>query len=144
MKHYTIKPVEPIPEPMTAYLIDVENEAAGPVEISNSLEGFYAALHCDMIEIIERGIGGIRKHPRYTIVCDEEGLLRDDPKISAIDDLGRAQLVGSLLICKTDPDDPSELAGLTQKDVRYIAQYVQRMSTRKRPRPYPMLCQLWD
>ena len=129
---------------LTAYLIDTEAETHGPVEIADDLDAFYKALHCDLIDIVTRGIGGIRKHPQYEIICDEEGLLKDDPKISAIDDLGRPQLVGSLLICKSDPDDPCKLASLTPKDVRYIAQYVQPMCTRRRPRPYPMLCQCWS
>ena len=126
---------------ITGYLIDVANEQARPVTVEHSLESFYKLLDCDMIEIAPRRIG-FPHHNRttkiYDIICDEEGLLKDSPKISAIDNIGSPMLVGNLLIVNMGEED---VESLTPDDIAYIEKYVELQATRKYPTPYPMLMQ---
>lgn len=77
---------------ITGYLIDVKNETHGPRTIKKGLKEYYALIGCRLIEMPTRQIGANRGRfhgRRYTIICDEEGLFADQPKISAIDNLGR-------------------------------------------------------
>lgn len=78
-------------------LVDVYNEKAQELEIDDELDSFYKILDCSCIDIVQRHIGS-RIKKSFTIVCDDEGLFRDPPKISAIDNLGQAQLVGNIFI----------------------------------------------
>lgn len=119
-------------------LVDVENETASVVEIPDKLDELYKILNCDCIDITVRRIG-YRKQ-RFNIVCDDEGLLKADHKISAIDNLGQAQLVGNLFIVGSLIED-GELTSLTDDDAAYILARVQKIGTRKFPAGYPMLTQ---
>ena len=76
-------------------LVDVENEKASVIEIPDKLEEFYKILNCSCIDITIRSIGSNKK---YNIVCDDEALLKSNPKISAIDYSGETQLCGNLFI----------------------------------------------
>ena len=79
-------------------LVDVEKETAGVVEIPDELDEFYRILNCSCIDITVRRIGcNFHNRIRVNIICDDEGLCKSDPKISAIDNLGNVQLVGNLL-----------------------------------------------
>lgn len=119
-------------------LVDVCNEKAQAVEIDDTLDSFYKILDCSCIDIVRRRIGRCRK--AFEIVCDDEGLFRDPQKISAIDSLGAAQLVGNIFI--TGPvDSNGDLTSLTEEDVAYILSRVQKISTRKFINGYPMLTQ---
>ena len=86
-------------------------------------------------EIESRVIG----EKRYDIMCDDEGLLKDAPKISAINDMGQPMFVGNLMFFKVD--EAGELVGLSDEDVEYIMTYIQPMSTLQYPDSYPMLTQ---
>ena len=79
------------------YLIDPMGRAE-PCTIPDSLEGYYKLLNCDTIDIVSRKIGC----KYYDIVCDDEGLFKDQVKVSAVDGNGQAMLVGKLFICKHD------------------------------------------
>lgn len=117
-------------------LVDVENEKVSVVKIPDELDEFYKILGCSCIDIVNRKIG--RK--RFEIVCDDEGLLKDTPKISAIDNLGNVQLVGNLFIVGSEVID-GNLTGLEPADAAYVLSRVQKMSTKKYPDGYPMLTQ---
>lgn len=118
--------------------MDVCNEKTQAVEIDDTLDSFYKILDCSCIDIVRRRIGRCRK--AFEIVCDDEGLFRDPQKISAIDSLGAAQLVGNIFI--TGPvDGNGDLTSLTEEDVAYILSRVQKISTRKFINGYPMLTQ---
>lgn len=119
-------------------LVDVENESASIVEIPDDLDEFYKILNCDCIDITVRRIG-YRKE-KFNIVCDDEGLLKEPQKISAIDNLGNPQLVGNLFIVGT-ADSEGNLTSLSEDDAAYILARVQKMGTRKFPAGYPMLTQ---
>lgn len=122
---------------ITAYLIDPETKTAKPVTITASLENYYSTLRCDLIDIVDRRIGG----KRYTIICDDEALLRNDPLISAIGDLGAPMLVGSLLVANSDRHTGT-LLSLEQNDIAHIARHIHHHGTRRHPEGWPMLCQV--
>lgn len=118
-------------------LVDVENEEAKAIEIGGTLDGFYKALNCDTIDIVVRKIG--RKH--FNIVCDDEGFFKDEPKISAIDNMGDVMFVGNLFIVSGQVDSEGNLVSLTNEETEYIMKRVQKMYTRNFPNGYPMLTQ---
>ena len=118
-------------------LIDVENEKAECIEVESTLGEYYRILNCETIDIVRRKIG--RKE--LNIICDDEGLLKDEPKISAIDNLGGVMLVGNLFIVSGIVDDNCDLVSLTNEETEYIMQRVQKMYTRNFPNGYPMLTQ---
>lgn len=116
-------------------LVNVESNTVDVVEIENDLDTLYDVLNCRTIDIVTRKIG--KKY--YDIICDDEGLLINNPKISAIDDLGQPQLVGNLLIVKNKDYD---IGSLNDKDVEYIMNYIQTMYTTQFPEGYKMLTQV--
>lgn len=124
--------------PITGVLVDVDNEVSEVKTLDGSLDAYYKALHCDCIDITVRKIGKSRK--MFNIVCDDEGLIKEMTKISAIDDLGRVMLVGNLFIAG-GVDEEGNMESLTSEEAEYIAEYVMMQRTRKYPKPYPMLCQ---
>lgn len=79
---------------MRALLLDIN---ANKVEVvnANGLDDYYKLIGCDCIDIVERGIKG----KRFDIICDDEGALTSELKISAITDLGEPMLCGNLIIC---------------------------------------------
>ena len=83
------------PRTITGYLIDVQNETHGPRTIEKSLQGYYKTIGCRLISMPEHQIGANRGRfhgKRFTIICDDEALFADQPKISAIDNLGQPML----------------------------------------------------
>lgn len=119
-----------------AFYIDPTTNTAEPRTIADDLDTFYQLLHCRTIDIVKRKIG-IRGRA-FNIVCDDEGTFVDDPRISAIDNLGRAMLVGALLIVGP-ADDEGELTGLTSGDIRLIRRYVTHLCTHRHPEGWQML-----
>ena len=83
---------------MKAFLIDVKNNEAKAVETDGGLDSLYKLTDCTCIDIAVRKIGG----KWFDIVCDDEGLFRDDIKISAVNRDGEPMLVGNLLFCHHD------------------------------------------
>ena len=120
-------------------LIDIENDSARAIEFENSLRKYYDMLHCDLIDIVSRTIGNGRERKRFDIVCDDEGTFRTDAKISAIDNLGRAQFVGSLLV--VNRGENGETVSLTDDECTFVLEHVEKMYTRRHPEGYLMLTQ---
>ena len=110
---------------MKALLLDTVGKTTKVVD-ANTLEDYYRMIGCDCIDIVTRKIG--RKV--YDIIVDDEGLLKSDPIISAIDDFGRVMLVGSMIICGL-ADAEGELTDLSDNDIRYIKKRIQTLDTRK-------------
>ena len=124
---------------ITGILIDTEANTAKAVTIDNTLEAFYSALHCSCIDIVERTIGESEKY--FTIVCDDEGLLKAAPCISAVSDLCEPMLVGSLLI--TDFDHKTgDLASLSERELEYVLDHIIFTVSSRRTTPFPLLCQV--
>lgn len=66
-----------------------------------------------MIDIVQRKIGD----KVFDIVCDDEGLLLDNPIVSAIAKDCRVMLVGNLFICNHYKE---HLTSLSNEDEQYI------------------------
>lgn len=128
-------------EKITGILIDVVNETAKVTTIDKCLDAYYRILNCDCIDIVRRRIGANKRRAAhyYEIVCDDEALLKEDPKISAIDDLGRPMLCGNLFITKFDGVD--DIASLEPADILRLREFILPQMTRNHPKPYPMLHQ---
>lgn len=110
---------------MKALFLDSINKTTSVVN-PDSLQDYYNLIGCGCIDIVTRKIG--RKV--YDIIVDDEGLLKNDPLISAIDDLGRVMLVGSLIVCGV-ADEEGELTDLSAADIKYIKKRIQPMFTRQ-------------
>ena len=121
---------------LVGLLVDVENEEAKVIEIDDDLDEFYRVLNCDTIDIVRRKIG--RK--AFNIICDDNGMFKDKPKISAIDNWGDVMLVGNLFIVSGE-DNEGDLVSLTQAEIRYILLRTETLSTRNFPNGYPMITQ---
>lgn len=120
---------------ITGYLIDVQNGTAGPVTIDKSLESYYKVLNCEFIDIVSRAIGSEKRV--FDIICDDEALMNDDARLSAVDTYGNMMLFGNLLIVKFDGVDDE--MSLTEDGIRYVRQYVKTLGTYRHPEPYPIL-----
>lgn len=105
---------------ITGYFVDPENCIAEPRTIEHSLEGFYALLRCDLVDMPERRIGG----DPFTIICDDEGLLKENPVVSAYDPMGNPALVGPIFVVKFDGEE--DVRSLTEEDVAYLAKHIRR------------------
>ena len=116
-------------------LIDVQNETAKVVEVEKKLESYYDILKCDTIDIVERKIGG----QLFDIVADDEGLF-NQPKISAINDMGEPMLVGNLFI--VNYDGKGDITSLEENDIQHLQNFVEIMYTKQYPEGYPMVVQM--
>lgn len=96
-------------------LIDVSGERGHikEVEIKDDLSGLYGILNCDTIDITQRAIDG----RVFDIVCDDEGLLKENPKPTAVRTDGKIMLVGNLFICNHYKEN---LASLSKEDCKFI------------------------
>lgn len=114
------------------YLNVLENKKAQVLDIVDELDEFYRLIKCSHIDIARRKIG----ENYYDIICDDDGLFVESPKISAINNLGEPMLVGNLIIC--DSEDGYEKS-LTDEQVSEVLSCIQRMYTRKHPQGYYMI-----
>jgi len=99
---------------MKVFVLDTEDQSFNFVETEGGLSEWYRLLHCDLIDITERKIGG----KYFDVICDDEGLFKENPIISAITDSGEARLVGSIAICNHDGEGHE--TGLTWEDEKII------------------------
>ena len=97
------------------------------VRRENELENLYAALECSLIDIVCRVIGG----KTYNIVCDDEGLLREAPVLTAATLKGEPVLFGNLLIARNDNE--GNLTSLTDEDMRIVEHALVRMPAKHSP-----------
>ena len=119
------------------YLNVNANKAPEKLNIKDDLQSYYNLLECNTIDIIRRKIGKRYFH----IICDDEGLLVENPKISAISNLGEVRLVGNLIICAEDVTENGDLIGLTDDQAEYVKQHIIFLYTRQHPKGYHILTQ---
>lgn len=100
-------------EKITGFLIDPHKRLAVQMTIDGTLESLYEAMGIDCIDIVTRTIAG----KIYTIVCDDEGLLKEKPIPTATSDSNTVMLYGPLFITN---DRGPNLASLTKDDVKFI------------------------
>lgn len=99
----------------TIYL-NVEKGYAPKVKfIENELETFYNLINCKYVEMYKRNING----KDFTIICDENGALKEKPIISAVSHKGYTMFFGNLIIAGM-PNDEGNLTNLSDKDVTLI------------------------
>lgn len=80
------------------------------------LQLFYKKIECNCIDIAVRRING---RP-FNIVLDDEGLLKEDPIVSAIDGNGNPMFVGNLMFFGGETTEDGELVGLTDAEIDHI------------------------
>lgn len=121
---------------MRGLLLDVYNDQVSEVE-ANGLESYCHLLSCRNVTFIELEISG----KYYDVICDDEGLFVESPKISAVNELGEAMLVGNLLILGLAVKRFStHSTDLTAEDILRIQSSIRRIPTRLHPEGYQMLC----
>lgn len=99
-------------------LIDKQKLGCRVVEFEDTLKELYGLLDCDCIDITVRKIGD----SYYCIVCDDEGLLKEDIQVTAFNVDNEPALVGNLLIMSHD--ECGELLSLTDRDIDNIKNHV--------------------
>lgn len=119
------------------FLNVADNQPPEVRQIKDSLQIFYDLIECNAIDIVRRKIGKRYFH----IVCDNEGLLVENPKISAISNLGEIRLVGNLIICAGDVTENGDLIGLTDDQAEYVKEHIIFLYTRQHPKGYHILTQ---
>lgn len=100
------------------FMIDVENSNPYIAEIDGSIESYYQILKCDMFGIATRRIG----ESYYDIYCDDEGLLKCKPLVSAISSDHQPMLVGNLFVVKTN--DEGETISLTDEEIEEVKRHL--------------------
>lgn len=105
-------------------LVDTKTCRTKAVTLNDSLESFYEALHCTTIDIVSRIIAG----KRVDIVCDDEALLKDRPRISAITPGYEATLFGSLFVVGP-ADEEGNLTSLSKSEIKEIMSTVRETHT---------------
>lgn len=99
---------------LIAMVIDTEKNEIRKEEIDDDINAFYKVLNCECFDIAHRPIGG----KPYDILCDDMGLYRENPVVSAVNPFNmRDFLVGNLIILKHKGED---LESLTHTDVMRI------------------------
>ena len=116
---------------MKMLLLDVENKEIKMVE-ANGLDDYYELIGCRCIDIVRRTIGDVE----VEIVIDNEGLLVENPKVSAISVDGTPMLFGNLLIASGRVTDDGELTELTEAEVDEIMDNVATITTSVYKEPY--------
>lgn len=100
-------------KPVYVLVFDVEKREFRRA-VCKDLDDYYAQLNCSCFDIATRKIG----ETYYDIYCDDEGLLKDNPIVSAINYRGEVMLVGNLIFAHHDEE--GNTVGLKERDVREI------------------------
>lgn len=109
---------------MKVVYLNVENQALPKViDIEDELDVFYELIGCRCIDIVQRRIG----HKYFDVICDDEGALKDDPVVSAVDTQFRHMLVGNLIISKSDGE--GNLIDLSEEDIKQILRHTKTYFT---------------
>ena len=99
---------------MKVAFFDTSKMEVNAVEIEDKLEDFYKLINCNTIDIVSRSVDGVV----FDIVCDDEGLLKDEIVVSAMNHDFRAMLVGNLIFAHHDEE--GGLVGLTDDEIDHI------------------------
>ena len=103
---------------MKVLVIDTEKLQPQIVETPGGLEEWDRLIGCRLITISYFDIAG----KRYDIISDDEALLKQGGKVTAIDPEHNPLLVGNLVICNYDGDGGE--AGLTDQDIKSITENI--------------------
>ena len=106
-------------------LVDVKSNIIDVCEIEKSLESYYKILNCKLIDIVSMKIG----NRYFDIICDDEGLMKEDITISAIYDDFTPALVGNLFIVRHDGRGNER--SLTSNDISMVLENVTALQSTK-------------
>ena len=106
-------------------LVDVNSNIIDVCEIEKSLESYYKILNCKLIDIVSMKIG----NRYFDIICDDEGLMKEDITISAIYDDFTPALVGNLFIVRHDGRGNER--SLTSNDISMVLENVTALQSTK-------------
>lgn len=117
---------------MKAVLIDIVSEVNDikVVDIEEpKLKSYYKHLQCDLIDIVgEVEIGPRMK--RYDLIVDDEGLLKENPKMSAICmNNSDMSLFGNVLVTKHN--GKGEQITLDERDIQDVLQWAKMVGTKE-------------
>ena len=121
---------------MRGLLLNVVEDRVEIVE-TNGLDDYYRLMGCSVIDITQRKIAG----KYYDIICDDEGLLKENSKISAITHMGQPMLVGNLIIAG-EADADGNLTDLLDTDIAHIYKNIHFFRTTNHPEGYNILCEV--
>lgn len=116
---------------LKGYLIT--EEIAEVKTIEKSLDSYYETLNCNLIDITTRKIGG----KYFDIICDDEGLYKENPFVSAINENHEACLVGRLFIAQHDGQG-NEMS-LTDDEIKLIQKHIKYVVAESEIRPILVL-----
>lgn len=91
---------------MIGILIDTKSYVQA-VDFKDDLTCFHSLLDCRCIDCVKIRIDGMV----FDAVCDDEGLLKDNPIPAVVDARGNIVLVGKVLITKASKDSFKGLNG---------------------------------
>lgn len=117
-------------------LLDVWNNKIKMVE-ANDLEDYYKYINCRCIDIVRRKIGDVE----VEIICDDEALLIDKPKVSAVGVNGTPALYGNLLVAGGKVID-GELTELTAEEAFEIMNNVAEVTTSVYKEPFRIFVEM--
>lgn len=85
--------------------------------INDDLDEFYKIIECDTIDIVARKIG----NTYYDIICDDEGLFKDNPIVSVVSEDGLPLICGTIIICNSKEGN---LTSLKEGDIDIIKKHI--------------------
>lgn len=107
---------------ITGVLVDLEKGVACKATIDKSLEGYYKALNCELIDIVSRSIGG----QGFDIICDDEALLKANPRLSACNKRREPMLCGNLFV--VNYDGKGDVCSLRQGQIEHVLRHTLRVT----------------
>lgn len=102
---------------MRSLLLNTNTNKIRAVKTKADLDDLYRLIECNTIDIVTRQIG----NKVFDIVVDDEGLLKEDAKISAVDDFGEPMLFGNLLFFHNDGN--GNFTELNEDDIECIRKH---------------------
>jgi len=79
---------------------------------ANGLEDYYRLMEVDIIDIVARKING----KYYDIICDDEGLFKEQPIPTMFDTNKQPMIVGNIIIAGL-ADEEGNMTDLTDEDI---------------------------
>ena len=122
---------------MKLLLLDVENNELKTVE-ANGLDDYYKYLNCRVVDIVHRKINDVE----CEIICDDEGLLTENPKVSAVDITGKPMLFGNLLIASGTVTDDGGLTEPTPEEIQHFMENTAEVTTSVYKEPFRIFVEM--
>ena len=119
---------------MKVVYLNVEKQQLPKVmDIEDNLDVFYELIGCRCVDIVERKIG----NKYFDVICDDEGALKDNTVVSAVDTQFHPMIFGNLIISKSD--DEGNLIDLSEEDIKQILRHTKTYFTLGFTKVYPAL-----